>query len=518
VTESSETVLVAAALPRDVELTVRLLAGEGYSVAACRDLRELAEKMPSAGAAIVTEELLDRDGLPALAAACAAQPAWSDLPILVFTADRTAAGGGNVVKSLVALGNVTLVERPVRMSTLLSAVAAALRSRRRQYEVRSLVRELEDAVFQRDRFLAMLGHELRNPLSALLTAAHVAELLVRQGGGAELKAAFGRQHGIIRRQGQTLTRLMDDLLDVSRLRTGKVRVVLEPVDLREVLARVWETAAAAADRRGIALLPLPAGGPLPVMGDVTRLEQVFHNLLHNAVKYTKRGGTVRAEVQESPSRIEVEVHDTGVGIEPELLPRIFDLFRQVDHTLDRSEGGLGLGLTLAKSLVDLHGGELVARSEGLGRGCTFTVRLPRSARRPAPSPAPAASTGEGARDVCVFVLEDREDNREALVVALGALGCRVISASDGGEGVELILEHKPRVAIVDIGLPGLDGYAVARRVRSALGQAIFLIALTGYGQEDDRRRAAQAGFDVHLTKPADLERIAEILAALPSAV
>jgi signal transduction histidine kinase/CheY-like chemotaxis protein len=518
-----ETVLVAASLPRDAELTADVLRKHGFAVQACDDVAGLARHIgDGAGIAVVTEELLDASALRRLGEACAGQPPWSDFPFVVFSStESTPTTGGELLRRLEPLGNVTLLERPVRISTLVSTTGAALRSRRRQYEVRGLLGQLEDAVRQRDQFLAMLGHELRNPLSAMLTAAHVVELLVKQAGNADLEASFARHHAIIKRQGKTLTRLMDDLLDVSRLTTGKVRIVAERLDLREVLVRVVDTMGPLAARRGVRLVGPPVmRDPIGIVGDATRLEQVLHNLVHNAVKYTGTGGTVEIHVDEGPSRVEVAVRDTGAGIEADVLPRIFDLFRQVDSTLDRADGGLGLGLTLAKSLVELHGGTLVAESPGLGHGSTFRVRLPRPVATAGPLPSKATGVVHAVRrrfeGLSVFVLEDREDNRDALVVALGALGCEVEAARNGVAGVDRIVKQRPQAALVDIGLPGLDGYEVARRVRAAIGNDILLVALTGYGQEDDRRRAREAGFDVHLTKPVDLDRIAELLSTIPA--
>jgi CheY-like chemotaxis protein len=247
--------------------------------------------------------------------------------------------------------------------------------------------------------------------------------------------------------------------------------------------------------------------PVWIAGDATRLDQVVSNLLTNGIKYTPSGGRVDVTLETDGGEACLTLRDTGVGIEPELLPSIFDLFKQADRTLVRAEGGLGIGLTLVRTLVELHGGTVVAKSEGLGRGSEFIVRMPLvEGRTAAPSPFFIAGIPDGPHPR-VFVLEDHEDNRNALVALLEHIGCIVGFAADGEEGARAIVDTRPDVAIIDIGLPGMDGYAVAQYVRHALQQEIVLVALTGYGQPRDREMAARAGFDVHLRKPVDIHHL-----------
>jgi signal transduction histidine kinase/CheY-like chemotaxis protein len=439
----------------------------------------------------------------------ARQAPWSDLPVLVFTAAGAVTEARSpALETLSAHGNVVLLDRPVRVVTLLSSVRAALRVRERQYRMRELLDELATSVRTRDQFLAMLGHELRNPLAAIHTAT---ELLVRNPGEPERPAA------VIARQTRKLTRLVDDLLEVSRVESGKIALRRSVTDLRGAVERSLEGMAARAERGGVQLdVALPAD-PVPVDGDPVRLEQVVGNLVANALKYTPTAGTVTVGLLVEDGRALLRVSDTGIGIAPDLLDEIFEPFTQASTSLDRSEGGLGLGLSLVRGLVALHGGDVRARSEGPGRGSEFLVELPLSARpletaaraRPATSATVEPQDGPARRHV--LVVEDNADNRETLVMLLESFGHEVVTASDGPSGVQVAIDAHPEVAIVDIGLPGFDGYEVGRRLREALGRSVTLVALTGYGQADDRDRARAAGFDVHLTKPADVELVAAVI-------
>jgi signal transduction histidine kinase/CheY-like chemotaxis protein len=506
--DASERVLVLAPIGRDAALTAERLAQAGLEAAVCPDAGALiAALQEPAGAAIVAQEALSVGALAELSAALARQPPWSDFPFVVFTspgADPKAEGAA----SLSALGNLTLLERPVRIVTLVSSGQSARRARRRQYEVRDLLAALERGVAQRDRFLATLSHELRNPLAALLSAASLAEVEERRA-DETLSARLELPRGIVRRQGEILTRLVDDLLDVSRLSTGKVHLERIPVNLDELLRRCVDAVQLRTGRTGIGLHLCDP--PAWVEGDLVRLEQVLLNLLANAVKYTPAPGAIEVECRTEERTAVVVVTDAGVGIGSELLPQVFDMFKQADVTLDRAQGGLGIGLTLVRGMVEMHGGQVQADSAGPGQGSRFTVRLP-LAQAPAAAPPPATPTPRGASRR-VFVVEDQDDNREALVTLLAALGHEVASGADGVKGVAAIVAQRPEIALVDIGLPGIDGYEVARRVRAALGSSIYLVALTGYGQVEDRHRAAEAGFDLHLTKPVNFDALTALLAA-----
>jgi len=353
----------------------------------------------------------------------------------------------------------------------------------------------------KDEFLAMLGHELRNPLGAISNAAHLLTLAESRGGDTT------RARDIIARQVQHLARLVDDLLDVSRVVAGKVVLRLQPVELAETTRRV--AALHGGPRGGRHVIRVEAT-PVWVSADPTRLEQVLTNLLANAVKYTPAGGGIVVSVHPEGQHAVLRVRDSGVGIRPELLPRVFDLFVQGDRSLERSGGGLGIGLTLVRHLVELHGGTVEASSSGPGRGSTFTVRLPALAAAPESAEAARPPSAGPARRV--LVIEDNDDARETLRNVLQLLGHEVHEACDGDAGVAEARRLMPDVALIDIGLPGIDGYEVARRIRADVPGA-RLVAVTGYGQPDDLERARAAGFDVHLVKPVDPQQLQQVLAA-----
>jgi signal transduction histidine kinase/CheY-like chemotaxis protein len=355
----------------------------------------------------------------------------------------------------------------------------------------------------KDEFLAMLGHELRNPLGAITTAIHVLDTL----GHPDDKAAPLR--GIIVRQTQHLSRLVEDLLDVSKLVSGKIVLHRRATDLREVAVQALASfrEVGKATQHVISL----TGAPVRVHGDPTRLEQVVSNLLDNAVKFTPPGGRVEVTIVADAQDAVLTVRDTGVGIHQDALPVIFDLFVQASQTLDRSEGGLGLGLTIVKRLVELHGGTVSASSAGADRGSQFSVRLPRVADA-AVDPQPIDLKLCSSRARHVLIIEDNRDFREGLRLLLESWGHQVEEAASGAHGLEILHLAHPEVVLIDLGLPGIDGYAVARHVRSTPGgDAILLVAITGYGRPDDRHRAEGAGFDAHLTKPVQPHELAEVL-------
>jgi PAS domain S-box-containing protein len=352
----------------------------------------------------------------------------------------------------------------------------------------------------KDEFIAMLGHELRNPLSAISGAVAV---LRRVAPGDEQPAASARD--VIARQTQHLARLMDDLLDVGRVMTGKIVLDRGPIDLLEAAERVVTTIRATG-RAGRHRLTV-AGTPAWVDGDVTRIEQAITNLVTNALKYTPAEGTVSVVVGEDARESVLRVADTGHGIAPALLPRIFELFVQGEQAPARAQGGLGIGLTLVRRLVELHGGRVEAASPGEDKGSVFTIAFP---RLPAPPPTSAAPRRRAVLPQRTLVVEDNDDARDMLRTLLELDGHTVYVAANGIAGLAAALEHRPDVAVVDIGLPEMDGYEVARKLRASESlKAIKLIALTGYGQADDARRAYEAGFDLHVVKPVDPERLAE---------
>jgi signal transduction histidine kinase len=356
---------------------------------------------------------------------------------------------------------------------------------------------------RKDEFLAVLAHELRNPLSPMVTGLELIKCYNLEHAGVE------RVRASMERQVHHLIRLVDDLLDVSRISRGKITLRREPLDLGPVLAQAVESTRPLFDERKHELTVEMCPEPLPVIGDPVRLTQVVANLLNNAGRYTDKGGKVRLSCGVDGDDAVIRVSDNGRGIPPEMLERIFDMFVQEK---DGGAGGLGLGLTLVQSLVALHGGRVRAFSEGSGRGADFVVRLPiarvdLAAVTPPTEDDDLVDDGEPLR---IVLVEDQEDVRDAMAALLAGWGHRVDSAPDGETGIKAILDKRPDVALIDIAMPGLDGYSVARHIRARLAAAApRLIALTGFGREEDRERALSAGFDFHLTKPAvprDLRR------------
>jgi signal transduction histidine kinase len=366
--------------------------------------------------------------------------------------------------------------------------------------------EAEAANRNKDEFLAMLGHELRNPLNAIVSAVAILDRI----GISSESASIPRE--VITRQVRRLTKLVDDLLDVARVTSGKIVLEPRPVNLastvQQSVAVLEETGRLANHRLDIDC------AAVWTVADEIRLHQVVANLVENSVKYTPSGGEITVRTFPQNGDAVLEVSDTGAGISPDLLPRVFDLFAQGKRTMDRSQGGLGLGLTLVRRLVELHGGCIAASSEGVGKGAKFTIRVPRT-DPPQADAVPRAVTTTPGRSLQVLVVDDNADGREMLKTVLVMQGHNVDEAEDGITAVERALESCFDVAIIDIGLPGFDGYEVARRIRAGSnGNVAKLIALTGYGQEEDRRLALAAGFDEHLVKPVDPDVLSKLFASL----
>jgi two-component system CheB/CheR fusion protein len=369
--------------------------------------------------------------------------------------------------------------------------------------------EAREAVQRRDQFLAMLSHELRNPLAAVLNAVNVFAH-----GGAD-RARHEHACGVIQRQAGQMARLLDDLLDVSRVTQGKIGLRKETCELRSVvLHAVEEVRPLVSGRRHQLTVHVPEQ-PLYVSADPTRLLQILGNLLTNAAKYTPPGGRISLHVAPDADAVEIRVGDTGEGIPPNMLDAVFDLFVQSHSSLERAEGGMGVGLTLVRTLVEMHGGSVRAYSDGPGRGSEFVVRLPLTDERPPSKLDPNAAASESLTapaSLRVLLVEDNPDSREMLQSWLELDGYQVESADSGARGLEKLLANPPDVALVDIGLPELDGYEVARRVRaSEVGRKVRLVAVTGYGRSEDHQAILDAGFDEHLVKPVDPRNLARAL-------
>lgn len=464
----------------------------------------------------------------------------ADIPIIFVTAfladeiDRLKAYQQGAVDFLFTPVIPQILHAKVAVFVALASKNAALKRQadelgKRSEELaatnRQLTREIEErkAAEQqnhaKDEFLAMLGHELRNPLSAISSAA---ELIGLAGAPPE---AVARARAIVQRQSRHLSRIVDDLLDLGRALSGKILLNRQPLDLAALLATCIDTFRATGRAAGYALTLDTAPGWID--GDATRVEQIASNLIDNALKYTAPGGRIAVAVELDDDEVLLRVSDTGVGITAELLPHVFDVFVQGASSIDRAQGGLGIGLALVRRLAELHGGGASVRSAGPGSGSTFEIRLPRAmpgAGQPglaAPAQAPAAGMAADTTAPAkpsLLLVEDNEDGREMMAMMLSGHGYQVRHAADGLEGLALAAQFQPDLALVDIGLPGIDGYEVARRLRAdPRTRAMRLIALTGYGLADDKRRVLDAGFDLHLVKPVDIEHLIAAIDHCPPA-
>ena len=487
-----------------------MLAPLGLSIHVCKEFPELMSELRGGGGALLlAEEAATAVQLDALNLYLRAQPPWSDLPILLLT--RHGADSEQASEAVRMLGNVTLLERPVRVATLLSAVRTALRARERQYQIRQhlaerqqIERSLRLADQRKDEFLATLGHELRNPLAPLLAALQ----LLKTAAGNESVTA--RVTVVMERQINHLVRLVNDLLEVSRITRGLIEVRREPVDLAFVIHSAIDTSRPAIEAAAHVLTVELPTTPVIVHGDQVRLTQVFANLLTNAAKYTNTGGRLDIVATRDGDNAVVSVRDNGIGLAAHQLSTVFDMFTQVDRSSRRAQGGLGIGLTLVRSLVAMHGGSVDARSEGLGRGSEFVVRLPvLTERRPVSEEAPPMNAFPSRR---ILIADDNQDASDTLGTLLETLGATVRVAHTGRQALEALDDFAPDSALLDIGMPDMDGYEVARRIRANPKHAeVLLIALTGWGQESDQRQAQLAGFDHHIVKPLRLEKLREIL-------
>jgi signal transduction histidine kinase len=372
-----------------------------------------------------------------------------------------------------------------------------------------------EAAFQeldrrKDEFLAILAHELRNPLAPLSNSLAVLRLADNS---SEL---MEQTRGMMERQVRQMVRLVDDLMDVSRITLGKIKLRRERTELSAVLESAVETARPILEASGHELTMTLPPEPISLDADPSRLAQVFANLLNNAAKYTEQAGQIRLTAEQQGGEVVVKVRDTGIGISGDVLPRIFDIFTQGDRSLERAQGGLGIGLSLVRGLVELHGGSVVAHSAGLGQGSEFTVRLPALA-----SPALEIQTtkrdGEPKAIPArrILVADDNLDSAESLALLLTLRGSEVRTAHDGWDAVETAAAFGPDIVLLDIGMPRLNGYEAARKIREqGRGERVVLIALTGWGQDEDRQRSTDAGFDFHLVKPVDFAVLEQLLASL----
>jgi signal transduction histidine kinase/CheY-like chemotaxis protein len=515
-------VLVCAPIGRDGSLTADLLQRAGIPCHSCSSMSEVCDRLAEgAGAVLMTEEALIDPGTDAFAAVLEAQPAWSDISVLLFAGGHRGEASLRTLRKLEVLRNVTLLDRPLRTEAVLSTVRAALRSRQRQYELRDTLTALhkaradaEHASRLKDEFLATVSHELRTPLNAIMGWVS----MLRQARFEPERIA--RVLEIVERNAKAQAQLIADILDISRMITGRVKLNLAPVSLARVVLDALDTVKPGAYSRGIEIRTDISEGAV-VQGDAERLQQVFWNVLSNACKFTPAGGRIEVTLTDDGHVASLTVADTGAGISADFLPFVFDRFRQADQTFTRAHGGLGLGLAIVKHLVEMHGGDVIARSDGPGKGSRFEIRLPVATRthirRRMHDPVPAADDVLPAVDLSgkfVLLVDDDEATRELMATILSQFGARITAVESARAATSQIDLEVPSLIIADIGMPGEDGLSMMRRIRghkSSKAARVPAIALSAYARAEDRQGALDAGFDDFLTKPA---MPAEILRAV----
>jgi signal transduction histidine kinase/CheY-like chemotaxis protein len=508
-----ERILILTPARDDAELCRRFLDDAGLDHELCPDDAALCAALERPAAAIViAEESLSRSAGACIREHLARQPAWSSLPVIILAGQHAEHRLGTL-QGFDDYGRVTLLERPVRMATFIGILRLALQERRQQYRLRDLLAERAESIRLRDEFLAMLGHELRNPLAAILLCSEVLETLPPDND----RAASCRR--VIGTQGRQMQRLLDDLSDMSRINRRKLALQRECVDLRRILTDAVDQVDGRLEARRQRLDLDLDGPPAPLLADPLRLRQVFANLLTNASRYSPEGGHIRVRLDTGDGLARVSIRDDGAGLSPEALQRIFKPFYQ-DQTAGAPRAGLGIGLTLANSLVKMHAGTISAHSAGPGCGSEFVVTLPlhdadsaEAICRPQPEAGVQTQAGSGGLDRTeprhILLIEDNQDFALGLKHLLETRGHRVSVVHDGADGLRTARDDHPDVVLLDIGLPGLDGYEIARRLRRIPGLSdLRVIAVTGFGRAADRQRSRLAGIDRHLVKPvamADLE-------------
>ena len=506
-------VLLLPATRRDGDAIAAFLSKHRIVCEICPNAVSAARAIgEDAGVLVLTDQVVAGEGSHLISEALSCQPDWSDLPVVFLSkvGDETRAMSDMVGR----MTNVTLLDRPTSTRTLLSAIQAALRSRAKQYQIRdqfaalqAAERALRESDRRKDEFLAMLAHELRNPLAPIRTAIDLLPRLMASG-DPRTSATLS----VVGRQVQQLTRLVDDLLDVSRITQGRIEIRRNPVELSAVVRQALESIDPQIKEKKHTVRTAVVSG-LYVEGDSARLVQCVSNVLANAAKYTDMGGEIEVSLALEAARAVISISDNGIGIPAELLPRVFELFVQDERSLDRSQGGLGIGLSVVRRLIEMQGGTVTASSAGSGRGSLFQISLPTISAPCNEKPPRQATVSAPLR---VLVVDDNEDAADSLAMLLSFDGHTTRAVYGGDTALEAASSFAADLILLDIGLPSMDGFEVARRLRAA-GISSTLVALTGYGQKEDIERAVSAGFNAHLTKPVDMSKIQELLLSIAAA-
>lgn len=505
-------VLVLAPTGRDADLARRVLSQAGVDALALRDMESLCQAAAAgASALLITDEALQREALDCLLEWMENQPAWSDLPLLFLVSSQTVAE--QLLQAFGTKASVTILERPIRLTTFTSAVRASMSARRRQYEVRDLVGKLEAANRLKDEFLATLSHELRSPLNSIVGNA---EILLRTATTQPIPL-IRRCAESIERNASAQARLISDLLDLSRMQTGKFTLDQQLISLSAAVNDAIETLQEEVRAKHIRLDVELGSEVLWVNADTVRIEQIVWNLLNNSIKFTPEGGRITIRLTAEDNEAKLVIEDTGQGIDPKFLPHIFDMFRQADARITRTHGGMGIGLALVRQLVELHGGRIEAASEGLGHGAHFTIRLPLESVEEATENPQLQIEGGKLNDLQILVVDDTPDSADMLHMLLTLEGAKVQTAASGNEALQITATKDFDLIISDVGMPEMDGYQFLRELRKRFPDAKPpAIAVTGFGRDVDIERAQAAGFASHITKPVQLESLVAIIERLVS--
>jgi signal transduction histidine kinase/CheY-like chemotaxis protein len=504
-------ILIFAPVGKDAPLTLDVLKRTDLKGCVCTTAHGLCVELQRGAAVIMlTEEALEDNGIGELMDCLRSQPAWSDVPVLLFADAERSEIYLRTLRLLEGLRNVVLLERPIRLGAALSLIRSAMRGRERQYELRDLLKAFADAREDaetanrlKDEFLATLSHELRTPLNAIL-----GWTTMLRDGNVQPKHVM-RALDTIHRNATAQVQIVNDLLDVSRIVRGNVLLTPRLMSLGPLLMLSVESITPTAEAKGVTISTSLGTTPVFVWADHDRMQQVFWNLLSNAVKFTSAGGRVDVRMEVEGSDVRVDVIDTGTGIAPAFLPHVFERFRQGDGSSTRTHGGLGLGLSIGRHLVELHGGRMTADSPGEGQGSTFSVYLPLREAEQRPAPVAPVERRPRARKVDlrgthVLIVDDEPDARELLRVMLAGSSARVTEADSAAEALRIYSEDRPDIILADVAMPGQDGYALIRAIRSLPGGEgghVRAIAISAYARREDRQRALKAGFNEHVSKP-----------------
>jgi signal transduction histidine kinase/CheY-like chemotaxis protein len=515
-------ILIFAPVGKDAPLTLDVLRRTDLKGCVCATAHSLCLELQRGAAVIMlTEEALEDSGIGELMVCLRSQPAWSDIPVLLFADAERSEIYLRTLRLLEGLRNVVLLERPIRLGAALSLIRSAIRGRERQYELRDLLKAFADAREDaetanrlKDEFLATLSHELRTPLNAIL-----GWTTMLRDGNVQPRHVM-RALDTIHRNATAQVQIVNDLLDVSRIVRGNVQLSPRLMSLGPLLTLSVESIAPTAEAKGVTMVTELGSTPVFVWADHDRMQQVFWNLLSNAVKFTSSGGRVEVRMQTEGAEVRVDVADTGNGIAPAFLPHVFERFRQADGSSTRTHGGLGLGLSIGRHLVELHGGRMTADSAGEGQGSTFSVFLPvrETEQRPpapvAPDRQPRARTLDLA-GTHLLIVDDEPDARELLRVMLSNTSARISEAESAAEALRIYSEDRPDILLADVAMPGQDGYSLIRAIRSLPGGEgghVRAVAVSAYARREDRQRALKAGFNDHVCKPVQPDDVHDAIA------